>query len=170
MQVIPHTMPAITFSFKWDERADQLAKAAVDEQSGAAWQNLTAYAIKMGYFERLNVHASQICCSPSNRNGYGTNGYDTHDHIDKFTLARWSDGYFLGIVTDIDPSERTMVLAWNEKIVSAAKGLLASIIREDLKYMTLAGSHTTQAFRQQYIYVSIHFSRVCKMNYIVALL
>ena len=121
-------MPVVKFSFKWDERADQLARAALEEQSGASWQNLCDYAIKMGYFERLNVHASQICCSPSNRDGYGTNGWDTHDHIDKFTLARWSDGYFVGILTDIDPSERTIVLAWNEKIVAAAKGLLAPTV------------------------------------------
>ena len=147
----PHVanMATASVTFKWDDRADELAKEALAKQTGAAWQNLQTYCLKMGYFEKLNVHASQIVCAPSNRDTYGCNGHDTHDNIDNVTNG-WSDSFFEGIITDVDVSEREEVLQYNETMVAASKGQLAEIVRELIKFMTLAGSHTTQGFRQQH--------------------
>lgn len=133
----------------WDDRADALALDCLEKKTGAAWQNFVAYCLKMGYIEKFPVHYNQCVCAPTNRDSYGCNGYDTHENISDITSAGWSDGYFDGIITDIDPSEREAVLTFNEDMVASSKGQLAPIVRELIKFMTYAGSHTTQGLRQQ---------------------
>ena len=108
----------------------------------------------MGYFECMPTHYSQIVCAPTNRDGYGCNGFDDYENIMEVTSC-FSDSYFDGIFTDIDPEEHDFVLVFNETMVAQANGMLAPIVRDETKFMTHAGSHTTQGFRQQYaIFVS----------------
>ena len=58
------------------------------------------------------------------------------------TLAGTIDS--LGLLTDILPEEREAVISFNEKLVDSSKGQLAPVDRDLVKYLTLAGSHTSQ--------------------------
>jgi len=144
--------------YKWDDRAHELAMGCLSKQTGASWMNLTQYCISMQFFERMSVPSGQCACAPINRDGYGCNGYDVHENICDLVNSGWSDAYFDGILTDIDPAERQEVMVWNERMVAQSSNMLAPIVREDIKFMTLAGSHTTLGFRY------IHMKRCFVQN------
>ena len=133
--------------FKWDDRADELASACLQKQTGATWMNLCSYCLSMGYFERMCVPSAQICCAPNNRDGFGCAGSDVHQNICDLVNSGWSDSYFVGVLTDVAPDEREHVLTWNETMIASSMGMLAPISRDEIKFMTLAGSHTTLGFR-----------------------
>jgi hypothetical protein len=131
----------------WDDRADELAKTCLLKKTGASWMNLCQYCLKMGYFEKMCVPACQIVCARRNRDGFGCAGPDVMQNICDLINSGWSDMYFDGVLTDVSPAEREDVLSWNETMVAQSNEMLAPIIRADIKFQTLAGSHTTLGFR-----------------------
>jgi hypothetical protein len=85
------------------------------------------------------------------------NGHDVHENIADHADVGWSDALFDGAVTDIDHESRDKIINFNETLVAGSDGMLAPVVREDAKYITMAGSHTTQGHRQHiYILVFLH--------------
>ena len=132
----------------WNDRANELAMECLDQGTSSAWARLCSYCLRMGFFQKVTAHCSQIVCAVTNRDGYGCNAQDVQENIEDTVHAGWCDKFFDGIFTDIDQSEREAVLLFNEKMVGSAKGLLAPIERDLVKFQTLAGSHTNQGHRQ----------------------
>ena len=132
----------------WNDRANELAMECLAQGTSSAWARLCSYGLRMGFFQKVTAHCSQIVCAVTNRDGYGCNVKDVHENIEDTVHAGWCDKFFDGIFTDIDQSEREAVLLFNEKMVGSAKGLLAPIERDLVKFQTLAGSHTNQGHRQ----------------------
>ena len=138
-------------AFLWNERADELAKECLDKKTSSTWSHLRSYCLRMDFFSQLPIHCSKIICAMVNRDGYGVNGDDAHEVLDDIFFAGWTDSFFDGLVTDIDPEEREELLKFNEELVESSHGKLAPIVRDAAKYQTLAGSHTNQGHRQLYI-------------------
>ena len=134
----------------WEPKADELAQAAVRKGTAAAWQELLKYCTLMGYFLRVKVHARHIVICPCNRDGYGVNPADVHEILSDITEVGWSHDAFDGILTDVEADEKDEVCEYNEVQVAASGGMLAPIVRDEVDYMTLAGSHTNQGHRSRY--------------------
>lgn len=135
----------------WNERAEQLAKDCIIQGTSSAWARLCTYCLRMGFFEKVTAHCSQIVCAVTNRDGYGVNAGDVGENVEDTVLAGWSDKFFDVVITNLAPEEREAVLLFNEKMVATSKGQLAPIERDLVKFQTLAGSHTNQGHRQLYI-------------------
>jgi len=132
----------------WNDRANELAMECLAQGTSSAWARLCSYGLRMGFFQKVTAHCSQIVCAVTNRDGYGCNVKDVHENIEDTVHAGWCDKFFDGIFTDIEQSEREAVLLFNEKMVGSTKGFLAPIERDLVKFQTLAGSHTNQGHRQ----------------------
>lgn len=139
----------------WNARAHELAQQVLEKQTASAWQHLMSYALRMDFFKKVTVHCSKIVCAVVNRDGYGVNGRAVHENVDDAFYSGWHDGFFLGLLTDILPEEQDAVISFNEKLVNSSKGQLAPVVRDLVKYQTLAGSHTNRGHRQLYIYIYI---------------
>ena len=131
----------------WEPKADELAQAAVQKGTAAAWKELLTYAIKMGYFVKVKVHCRHIVVCPCNRDGYGVNPADVHEILSDIAEVGWNNECFDGILTDVEADEKDEVCEYNEALVASAGGMLAGIVRDEVDYMTLAGSHTNQGHR-----------------------
>jgi hypothetical protein len=140
-----------TFAFRWNDRADELAKQVLEKRTASAWQHLQSYCLRMDFFKRMPIHCSRIICARCNRDGYGVNGRDVHENMDDTFYSGWHEQFFHGMLTDIMPEEHELVLKFNEDMIASSKGMLAPLDREIVKYQTLAGSHTNQGHRQLYI-------------------
>ena len=139
---------AANMATAWNDRANELAMECLDQGTSSAWARLCSYCLRMGFFQKVTAHCSQIVCAVTNRDGYGCNVQDVQENIEDTVHAGWCDKFFDGIFTDIDQSEREAVLLFNEKMVGSTKGFLAPIERDLVKFQTLAGSHTNQGHRQ----------------------
>lgn len=134
----------------WNDRADELALECLAEGTSSSWARLCSYCLRMGFFEKVTAHCSQIVCAMINRDGYGCNPNDVAENVEDTVAAGWCDKYFDGVFTDIDPDEREELLSFNEKLTDSSKGKLAPVQRDLAKFQTLAGSHTNQGHRQMY--------------------
>jgi hypothetical protein len=131
----------------WEQRVHDLANTAVDKGTGSAWQTLLTYCLQMGYFEKVTVHCRHIVVCPSNRDSYGVNPLDVHEILSDIVEVGWCPKYFDGIITDVEADEKDYVCTYNEHLVASSNGLLAPITRDEVYYMSLAGSHTTCGHR-----------------------
>ena len=143
----------------WSDRADELALECLAEGTSSSWARLCSYCLRMGFFEKVTAHCSQIVCAMINRDGYGCNPNDVAENVEDTVAAGWCDKYFDGVFTDIDPDEREELLSFNEKLTDSSKGKLAPVQRDLAKFQTLAGSHTNQGHRQ--MHKKIYVYRTC---------
>ncbi|CAJ1345973.1 unnamed protein product [Effrenium voratum] len=102
---------------------------------------LMAALKRHGLMREAELEPDQVACSPLNRDGFGLSGPDIHDLTQKVAQVGWDDRETRGICLELAPHDE-QVLAFNRKLCEDSGGLTPPINEIQVRYASLAGSHT----------------------------
>ena len=95
------------------------------------------------------VKPRACCVHPENRFGAGIEAHDVHHLLSAIMREGWSWMECVGArAIELSPgSTGKMQLDFNETLHSASEGMLAPVMRHDVKILTLTCSHTVAGLR-----------------------
>ncbi|CAJ1336949.1 unnamed protein product [Effrenium voratum] len=111
-----------------------------------AHRMLMAALKRHGLMREAELEPDQVACSPLNRDGFGLSGPDIHNLTQKVAQVGWDDRETRGICLELAPHDE-QVLAFNRKLCEDSGGLIPPINEIQVRYASLAGSHTNAMLR-----------------------
>lgn len=134
-------------AFSVPRDVEDRALKLVREGGSGNLKALLAVAMQHGVAHKATMNSSVIICHYKNRGNFGIAAHDMQSNLSLIAANKWHDELFQGICTDIAPSEMSLALDFNNKIVAGARGTMAPIMPQTVTHMSLAGGHTNFGHR-----------------------
>ncbi|CAE7242174.1 unnamed protein product [Symbiodinium sp. CCMP2592] len=133
------------------ELATKVEKLLVAASGGSlvrSMEQVYGLLAEHGLLYQQKVVSSFIGVHPSNRDGCGVSAKHVHELLADLVHLGWSPAEFRGLCVEVSEKERSRVFAWNQELAHNSEGQVPPWTSElQLKFATLAGSHTNQVLR-----------------------
>ena len=120
---------------------------AQDGQLVQAMHKLMNVLAKHGLVRTTQLRPDEVGCHPMNRDGFGLSPHDVHALVDGLSEVGWDSRETNPICGEISDPDHAMVLGFNEALVTSSRGLLPPVQATQMRYASLANSHTNAALR-----------------------
>eukprot|EP00959_Pyramimonas_sp_CCMP1952_P277321 5797838-Pyramimonas_sp.AAC.1 len=118
----------------------------------------------MAFYEQVdNRH---VLVHPQNRDGVGLEGSDVHDLIDFIVSAGFSMGETAGArCIQVNPNNSDQLI-FNDTLVEKSAGMLAPVVREDARVLSVTCSTTTAGLRAVAAGCKTHVERLASGGFL----
>jgi hypothetical protein len=99
-----------------------------------------------GIAYQLQIKSRHVGTHPCNRDGYGINAHDVHDLVENIFAIGWDSQEVKAVCCELESND-TATKTWNVELASNSGGLLAPVVPDALKFVSLWGGHTNQGLR-----------------------
>ena len=118
---------------------------AQDGQLVQAMHKLMNALAKHGLVRTSQLRPDEVGRHPMNRDGFGLSPHDVHALVDGLSEVGWDSRETNPICGEI--SDHAMALGFNEALATSSRGLLSPVQSTQMRYASLANSHTNAALR-----------------------
>ena len=131
-----------------DELRRQLGELLKEAQDGDHLVKIVDTCLdllkKHGFAQSMRVPPTLVGVHPLNRDGYGLNAHDVKDLLEAISDVGFVASMVSAIAVEVSCDEERR---WNERLVASAGGQLGHMDGNQLRALSLAGSHTNFVLR-----------------------
>ena len=129
-------------------KVEKLLAAATGGSLVRSMEQVYGLLAEQGLLYEQKVQSSFIGVHPSNRDGCGVSAKHVQELLADLVHLGWSPKEFRGLCVEVSEKERDRVYSWNQELAENSQGQLPPFqSATQLKFATLAGSHTNQVLR-----------------------
>ena len=145
---LPSVHPVMALTPDVTNKVEKLLAAASGGSLVRSMEQIYGLLAEHGLLYEQKVQSSFIGVHPSNRDGCGVSAKHVQELLADLVHLGWSPKEFRGLCVEVSEKERDRVYAWNQELAENSQGQLPPFqSATQLKFATLAGSHTNQVLR-----------------------
>ena len=134
-----------------DDHRAAIAAFLAKAESGSLVQGmecLQEYLLKHGFAYKQRMRCDYIGCHELNRDGQGVSAEHCHELLSSLASLGFVPGQCKSVCLECPSDSRgNATRAFNDALIQRSCGKLAPLSLGPLRYSTILGSHTNQAFR-----------------------